>query len=172
MNRLYTIVKMIWQVLRRSPGEAITIQVESGLGESREIEYYQLPGISAGPTPQDRAATIEMNGFRVAVASLNYRVAVEPQTGELIIYSTDADGAATQAMVRLKTDGNIDLNGDSKTLVTHGELDAALQGLVDYINAHTHTISSGSSAGTTTPPVSSTSLDISTAEAATLRTDG
>jgi hypothetical protein len=171
MNRLYTIVKMIWQVLRRSPGEAVTIQVESGLGESREIEYYQLPGISAGPTPQDRAATIEMNGFRVAVASHNYRVGVEPQAGELILFSTNADGSASQAMVRLKPDGNIDLNGDGKTLVTHAELDTALQGLVDYINAHTHSgVSSGSS--TSGPPSAPGTLDISAAEAATLRTDG
>jgi hypothetical protein len=171
MNRLYTIVKMIWQVLRRSPGEAITIQVESGLGETREIEYYQLPGISAGPTPQDRAATIEMNGFRVAVASHNYRVSVEPQAGELIIYSTNADGSSAQAMVRLKPDGNIDLNGDSKTLVTHAELDSALQGLVSYINSHTHSgVSTGS--GASGPPSVPGTLDISAAEAATLRTDG
>jgi len=171
MNRLYTIVKMIWQVLRRSPGEAITIQVESGLGETREIEYYQLPGISAGPTPQDRAATIEMNGFRVAVASHNYRVSVEPQAGELIIYSTNADGSSAQAMVRLKPDGNIDMNGDSKTLVTHAELDSALQGLVSYINSHTHSgVSTGS--GASGPPSAPGTLDISAAEAVTLRTDG
>jgi hypothetical protein len=118
MSRLYTIVKMIWQTLRRSPGAAITIQVESGLGESREIEYYQLPGISAGPTPQDRAATIEMNGFRVAVGSHNYRVAVEPTAGELIIYSTDADGSAAQAMVRLAPDGKISISNTAADLTT------------------------------------------------------
>jgi len=171
MSRLYTIVKMIWQTLRRSPGAAITIQVESGLGESREIEYYQLPGISAGPTPQDRAATIDMNGFRVAVGSHNYRISVEPEAGQLIIYSTDSAGGTEQARVSLNTDGTIDLNGTGKTLVTHAELDTALQLLVAYINGHTHAgVSAGS--GTSGPPSAPGSLDISAAEAATLRTDG
>jgi hypothetical protein len=166
MSRLYTIVKMIWQTLRRSPGAAITIQVESQLGETREIEYYQLPGISAGPTPQDRAATIDMNGYRVAVASHNYRVEVEPEAGQVIIYSTNASGDTEQARISLNTDGTIDLNGTGKTLVTHAELNTALQLMLTTINANLGAKrDGGGTAGTAT-------LDISAAEAATLRTDG
>jgi len=166
MSRLYTIVKMIWQTLRRSPGAAITIQVESQLGETREIEYYQLPGISAGPTPQDRAATIDMKGFRVAVASQNYRIEIEPEAGQVIIYSTNAAGDTEQARIGLNTDGTIDLNGTSKTLVTHSELDTALQAMLTAINANLAAKLDGAgSPGTAT-------LDISAANATTLRTDG
>jgi hypothetical protein len=167
VNRLYTTVKMIWQVLRTAPGKAITVQVTNALGEDREIEYYQLPGISAGPTPEDRAATIDMQGYRVAIASHNYRVEVETEAGALTIYSTNATGDTVQARIDLDTAGNIDLNGSARTLVTHAELDMALQGLVNALNLHTHP---DPASGTSGPPSAPLSLDISAAEAATVRT--
>lgn len=169
MNRLYTIVKLIWQTLRTAPGKAITIQVTNALGEDREIEFYQLPGIAAGPTAEDRAATIDMQGYRVAIASHNYRIEVEVESGALTLYSTNTAGDTVQARIDLDTAGNIDLNGNGRTLVTHAELDTALQGLISYINGHAHTgVSTGG--GTSGPPAAPSSIDISAAEAATVRT--
>lgn len=167
MSRLYTIVKMIWQALRAAPGKAITIQVTNDIGEDREIEYYQLPGISAGPTPNDRAATISMNGYRIAVASHNYRIEVETESGAMTLYSTNATGDTVQARIDLDTAGNIDLNGNGRTLVTHAELDAALQTFISALNLHTHP---DPVSGTSGPPTSPMSLDITAAEASTVRT--
>jgi len=110
-----------------------------------------------------------MNGFRVAVGSHNYRISVEPEAGQLIIYSTDSAGGTEQARVSLNTDGTIDLNGTGKTLVTHAELDTALQLLITALNSHTHPDPVSGTSGVPTTPLS---LDISAAEASTLRTDG
>lgn len=169
MNRLYTIVKMIWQTLRKAPGAAITIQVESATGENREIEYYQLPGISAGPTPEDRAATVDLGGYRVAVASHNYRIEVEVDAGAVTIYSTNAAGDTVQSRIDLDVDGNIDLNGNTKTFVTHAELNTALQSFITALNLHTHP---DPVSGTSGPPTTPMTLDISAATTTTIRTDG
>lgn len=170
MNRLFKIVSTAWKVLRRAPGKSVTIQVETDLGEAREIEYYQLPGFKAGPTEGEMAATVDLGGYRVAVASHNYKIEVDVSAGAVSVYSTNASGDTIQARVDLQPTGEIDLNGDAKRLVTYSELDTALQSLVSALNAHTHT--SGGAGAPTTPPVSPMSLDISAAETATVRTGG
>lgn len=167
MNRLFRIVKTTFDVLRAAPGKAVIIQVEADGGENRELEFYQLPGISAGPTAKDRAATVSLSGYRVAVASHNYRIEVDVSSGELILYSTNTAGDTVQSKIKLDTAGNIDLNGTSKTLVTHTELDTALQTMLSTINT---TFASKQDASGQTPGAAT--LDISAAEAATLRTDG
>ena len=74
-------------------------------------------------------------------------------------------------LIKLDSDGNIDLNGDSKRFVTHAELDNALQTFITALNSHTHGgVSSGSSA--TSPPVAPLSINIAAAETQTIRTGG
>lgn len=63
-------------------------------------------------------------------------------------------------------DGNINLNGDGKTLVTHTELNTALQSMLTSINANFATKLNGAGA------IGVNTLDISPAEASSLRTDG
>jgi phage gp45-like len=172
LTQIARIVKTLWQTRGAAPGSAVVVQLASGGDQQRTAEFYQLPGIASGPTPQDRAVVVPTaSGYRVVVASHNYRVNVEVSAGETIIYSTDADGGAKQAEIKLTTDGKIDLNGSSKTLVTHAELDTALQNLVTAFNAHVHTgVTTGP--GSSGPPGTPATLDISAAEAASLRTDG
>jgi len=112
MNRLYTIVKTLFATLRKAPGDAVVVQVESEAGENRELEYYQLPGIASGPTPEDRAATVNLQGYRVVVGSHNYRVGVEVESGQTRIYSTPSDGSAVKGEVDLQTDGTITAKND------------------------------------------------------------
>ncbi len=166
--RLYRIVKTAFKKLRSAPGQAVTVEAENTSG-TLELPYYQLPGISAGPTDGDKAVVVNIAGFRIVIASHNYRAGEAASAGEVVIYSTDSGGDAAQARIKLNTDGNIDLNGTGRTLVTHAELDTAIQGLVSYINGHTH---SGVTAGSdpSGPPAAPTSVDISAAEAETLRT--
>jgi len=113
MGRLYRIVKTLFDVLRKAPGKAIVIQVEAENGESREIEFYQLPGFAAGPTPKDRAATVNLQGYRVAVASHNYRIEVEAASGQTILYSTNSAGDTVKAKINMQADGKIGVTADS-----------------------------------------------------------
>ncbi len=62
----------------------------------------------------------------------------------------------------------IQLNGSSKSLVTHAELDTALQSLKTMINVHTHV--TVTSLGTPTPPTPPVSVNISAAEATKVKT--
>lgn len=74
----------------------------------------------------------------------------------------DRDGQA----VRIQTGGKqLHLGGDSKRLVTHAELDQALQTFVQALNLHVH-----GAAGT--PPTVPMSIDISTSETQNVRTGG
>lgn len=170
MGRIAQVVKTLFQTRGAAPGKSVVVQTNGAGGEERTTEVWHNPGVSSGPTPEDRAAVLEIPaGGRVIVATHNYKIEVDAAAGETIIYSTNAAGDTKQAEIKLTTDGNIDLNGTGRTLVTHAELDTAIQGLVSYINGHTH---SGVTTGTdpSGPPAAPTSVDISAAEAETLRT--
>lgn len=162
--RLYRIVKTAFKKLRSASGESVTVEAENTSG-TLELPFYQLPGYSAGPTKGDKAVVANVGGFRVVVASHNYRAGEAVSAGEVIIYSTDSGGGAAQARIKLNNDGNIDFNGTGRTLVTHAELNTALQTMLATINADmaNKQDASGQTPGTAT-------LDISAAEADTLRT--
>lgn len=188
MASIAKVVKTLFKVFGRAAGKSIVVQTEAAFDQQRETEFWQLPGVAARPTKKDRVIELPIGrgGYRVVIASKNYRVAIEPKEGEFILYSLNEAGDTEQARthlkqdgtieskndnghVVLKSDGNIDLNGDARTFVTHAELDTALQALVTYINGHTHSgVTTGNSASG--PPASPTSLDISSAEAKTVRT--
>ena len=63
----------------------------------------------------------------------------------------------------------IDLNGNSKSFVTYGELNTALQLLITALNSHIHI---DPISGTTGTPVTPVSLDISASETSTIKTGG
>jgi len=134
------------------------------------VELAEPAGTDTGVTVGSRVFVLTVTtGWKIAVAA-DDGVDRESGPGEKRVYSTDSDGAK-QAEITLTADGNIHLNGDGKRLVTYAELDTALQGLIDYINAHTHSgVSSGGS--TSGPPATPATLDISASETQTLMTDG
>lgn len=67
------------------------------------------------------------------------------------------------------TDSQFELGGNTKSFVTHGELDSALQTFLTALNAHVHSgVSTGG--GTSGPLVSPLVLDISLAESAKAKT--
>ena len=83
--------------------------------------------------------------------------------------------------LKINTEGNIELNGNKKNLVTWKELDTALQDVWSAIKGHTHDVTGSCVVGEATIPVTgtasasssfiATSLDISAAKAETLFTD-
>lgn len=154
---------------KSAPGEAVVI-IGKGLGgETVETEMYQLSGFIGCPPKDARGVLVPISGskrYSVIIAMQNYQLTFDMSQGETLVYSTTEDGQTLKAQIKLDADGNIDLNGDSKKLVTYGELNTALQGFKTAINAALATkLDGGGSAGTL-------SLDISAAETTTLRTDG
>ena len=150
-----------------APGKAIIIQTIAAGDQERNAEMYHNPGISSGPTENDRVISIPVGtGTRVIIAAHNYRIEVEPGSGETIIYSTDSAGDIVKSQIKLDNAGNIDLNGDGKKFVTYTALNAALQGFITALNIAFGTKLDGGG----TP--STLSLDISAAETTTIRTDG
>lgn len=150
-----------------APGKAVIIQTLSAGEQERNAEMYHPPGISSAPTKLDRVITVPVGtASRVIIASHNYRIEVEPDSGETIIYSTDSAGEIIKSQIKLDNAGNIDLNGDGEKFVTYAALNTALQAFVIAINSTFATkINGAGAAGTLT-------LDISAAETTTIRTDG
>jgi hypothetical protein len=64
----------------------------------------------------------------------------------------------------------LEINGNTKELVTHAELNTALQGLVTALMSHTHNCTApGTPSG---PPLAALSLDISASKTTTIKTGG
>ncbi len=150
-----------------APGKAVIIQTIAAGDQERNAEMYHNPGISSGPTKEDRVISVPVGtGTRVIIAAHNYRIEVEVTDGETIIYSTNADGSIVKSQIKLDNAGNIDLNGNGKKFVTFTALNAALQSFITALNINIGTKLDG--AGTP----GTVSLDISAAETTTIRTDG
>lgn len=168
MGKLGRVIKSLFTTRSTAPGKAVVIQLVGAGGIERTAEMYHNPGISSMPTPEDRVIELPIgrSGTRVIIASHNYRAEVEPATGETVIYSTNAAGDTVQSKIHLKADGTIEINGDSKTLVTGAELQTALNTFAAAINTALGTkLDGGGTAGTT-------SVDISAAETTTVKTGG
>ncbi len=164
MGRLTEIESVSYAKKSTAPGKAVVVKTKAG-SISRNVELYHPPGISSAPTAKDRAIEIDVGGgVKVAIVTHNYKLEIEVSDGETIIYSTNAGGDTLKAFIKLDTDGNIDLNGSSKKLVTYTELNSALQGLITALNLALGTKQNG--AGT----AGSLSLDISAAQTAKVRT--
>ncbi len=91
------------------------------------------------------------------------------------VYTLEINGATIQidanggVIITPNAGENIELAGNTKNLVTHAELDTALQNFITALNSHVHSgVTTGG--GSSAIPVTPLSLDISTAEAARLET--
>lgn len=117
------------------------------------VEVYFMAGDPARPVYLGQAGEIRDQ----APADHDGKLRVlfqDPDSGDALEYDPGA--------------GLFLLGGDAKKLVTHAELDSALQGLVSWINGHVHPTAATGPPSAPTPPLAS--LDISSAEAVKLRT--
>lgn len=153
----------------RFPGESVISNAKGMGGATHDAELYALPGVTVVPPENSRLIFIPVGGTRkagVCIAGHNYQITIEASQGETVIHSTSADGKTLQATVKLDAQGNINLNGDDKRLVTYSELSTALSGFVTALNAEFATKQD------TPGTPGSLSLDISAAETQTVRTGG
>ena len=167
MGWLEKVTDIAFKIKGAAPGKAVIIQTIAAGDQERNAEMYHNPGISSAPTKLDRVVSVPVkSGTRVIIACHNYRIEVEPDSGETIIYSTNTAGDTVKSTIKLDNAGNIDLNGDGKKFVTYAALNTALQTFITALNIAFGTKLDG--AGTP----STLSLDISAAETTTIRTDG
>jgi len=68
--------------------------------------------------------------------------------------------------------GTLEVKGNTRSLVTHAELNTALQGVITWLNSHTHLVTTapGTTGPASTAPTGPTSLDISSAKTDNIKT--
>jgi hypothetical protein len=155
-------------------GKSIEIDCEGFSGDNMRNDMFFPAGIMSRPPNDSYGLFIPFGDSRsngIIVAINNYKISIEHNKGEIIIYSTNNDGDEIKAKIKLDNDGNVEINGDSKRFVTFAELDSAMQTLKTDFNSHTHSgVSSGGSiSGTPLVPIA---IDISAAETQTIKTGG
>lgn len=167
MGKMSIVKELLYKKKGSAPGKSIVLKTRSAGDQERETEHYQLHGISSGTTPDSRAVEVSTGtAGRVIIATHNYNLEVEVEAGQTKIYSTSADGKTLKSVIDLDVDGNILLNGDSKTFVTHSELNTALQTFVTALNTNLAAkLDGGGTAGVLT-------IDISSAATTTVKTGG
>jgi len=146
-----------------SRGQAILVTTSAEKGNDGQTEVWQGPGVMG--VPPDVAYGILLpagsGSFDAVVAVQNYALAPPSLAkGEAMTYSTDAAGSLLKASIKHRSDGSLELNGNSKRLVTN-DLVGILATFITALNA------SLLAAGGTT-----VSLDISSAITTTVKTGG
>lgn len=83
-----------------------------------EVQFFQTPGIVSGLTPSDEVVVsrIDGGGYRVGIASFNYKIGIECTPGQTKIYSTDPTGNIKKAEIILDTNGKIKLSNSTQNL--------------------------------------------------------
>jgi len=151
-----------------APGRSVIVTGEGFEGETVTTEIFQSSGIIGVPGDGTHGVWVPIGGsdrYGVVVAMHNYKINVSLNKGDVAIYSTKADGSGPEAVLILRSDGNIELNGVGRTLVTHAELQTALTALCATLTAHVHP-----TVGAPSPGLASLTCNIASAEATKLKT--
>lgn len=98
----------------------------------KEVEFFQMPGIVSGLTSSDEIVVIPIDGggYKVGIASNNYKIGIDCLPGETKIFSTDTTGENEMAIIEL---GN--LTGLIRIANQVEDLKSVLDFLIDSISA-------------------------------------
>lgn len=173
-------------------GRLLQTEIEKFILQTVETHYqvnhlcdqYAPSGDDSPPLAEDRILLVHTDGTGHYAAAGVLTCSQGAKPGERWMYSR-SDNGQLQAVVKLLNDGKIqlespntiqvqgktvELNGNSKKLVTWAELNTALQQLVTALISHTHNCTApGSPSG---PPLDALSIDISSAMTTTVATGG
>lgn len=162
----------------QSAGPVVVVNADDGNGDTMTPEVWEVPGHWSMPPDGTYGVRLPIGGgnFGAIVATHHYKTA-DPglAKGETAVGSTTADGVNLRAVTKYRVNGDQELNGNSKRLVTWGELDTALTALMSLLNSHVHQVVSLGAptlpAPTSTPPTTF-SIDITPAKTTTIKTGG
>jgi len=177
MAELVRVISSSLEKLHGAPGAQV-ITKGKGLGAiDSQAEVYSPLGFFSRPPKGSRVVTIPLAGgrTRVVIAGANYQLNLSCTDGETIIYSTNAAGDTIKSKIYLDALGNIELNGNTKRLVTWDELNTAITSLLTSLNSHTHVVASiGAPTGpasASVPPITF-ACNITAAKTTTVKTGG
>ena len=77
---------------------------------------------------------------------------------------------AAKGSLKINTNKNVELNGNTKSFVTWDELNTALQNVITLLKSHTHPVPNGTSS--TSLELATMALDITSAKTTTIKTGG
>lgn len=153
-------------------------QIELLPGEVRDnIEIMQHFGYKSVPPKETIGLTLSIGGVRddtIIIATGN-KTAPEVKEGESTIYNNFSERIELLEKMMILNGEVININGDSKQLVTHAELDNSLQQMLTSLNSHTHvttaTIGASPTPGIIARPTTPTQLDISSSKTTTINVE-
>lgn len=176
---MFGIMKGVVKLIEKSKKtKTINIQYESMDKQIKNAELLHPTGFFSMPTTNSKTLIIQVTkNYSVATHFSDYnRDTLILKEGERCIYSTDKNGniktkifLLDNGTVKIEAD-KIEINGNTKSLVTHKELNTALQKLMTALKAHTHPTPSGTSL--VSVDLSTAVLDISSSETKTIKTGG
>jgi len=139
--------------------------IEIYKGDNANVRIFNPPGIDSRPIDGDYGFAIESGsteGGKDLVGFLDSNNIPISDKGEVRIYSRDSGGNIV-ALIHVKKDGIIEINGNADFAVRFSELETAFNQLKSDHDTHQHSgVDTGS--GTSGPPVSGSTADISGAK--------
>lgn len=163
------------QEIKPNRGTGIDVRIlqvdlgTSAQSDPQSVEYFSLSGDDNPPQNGDKVVVISLgSAFKIAIG-VRDAVVTAMNAGERKLYSRDNSGDIA-AFINLLTDGNIELNGNSRSAVRYEDLRTAFDELKSVVNTHTHIYTPG--AGTPTATAVGTpqsSADITAAESETVK---
>lgn len=154
--------------------------IESKINERLQAYLFGPSGDDSPPLDNDKIIMLkkEGTGHYVVCGVLCQSQGANP--GEKILYSRNSSGVV-QSTIKLLSNGTIEINGNTKSFVTHAELNTALQSMITTLNIEMAAIAAGATAaigaaGLWLTPlagiIGNNSVDISASETSTVKTGG
>jgi delta 1-pyrroline-5-carboxylate dehydrogenase len=145
----------------------LLLQVKFLDDDIQQVELINQHGEDVNPADGCRVLIIDITEAYQAAIAITDDLEPEVDPGEKEIYSTDSPVTTKLARIKLDADGNIVHNQGAKSVVTHAELNIALQNLITLLMTHVHT--SAAPGNPTSVPTAPITIDISGAESPTIK---
>ena len=154
-------------------GKRLAKFLRMGLNDVQENNIAQPHGIDANPVKDMTAiyAQTSVKGESVIIGYINQNQLAD--IGELRLFSTD-NSNAVQAVIFMRNNGDIEINGDADNMVRFSELKTAYDQLkgdfnafVSIYNSHIH-VTTATIGATPTPGVISPTVSTGTPSTATV----
>ena len=98
----------------------------------KEVEFFQMPGIVSGLTSSDEIVVIPIDGggYKIGIASFNYKISISVTPGQTKIFSTDSSGLIKKAEIILDTNGKIKMSNSTQSIKSI--MDEIIDELIDF----------------------------------------
>lgn len=135
----------------QAPGPSPLARAAGMAGQVAEVEAFGVPGLLSVPAAGAALIVVPVGGSRresVAVAGHYYRLSVDAEAGDVVLFSVAADGGSVKAKVTLKAEGSIAIEASDSadiTIETGGNVEVTAGGNVVVDAAEVHLAGDGES---------------------------